>query len=137
MKRTQHILMAQFIVYFLAAILIAVLGETDILTNGVRAEEKSEQFAVLSVVELLVICFIPLSLRLFKFRKIARQLTSSDALLRLGSMRMAMLGVPMVACAYLYYLYMNTTFGYLAIILGLCMLFVVPTLGRCESEVSQ
>jgi len=137
MKKAQQILMAQFVVYFLAALVIVVLGESDVMETGVRAEEKSEQFVVLSIVELLSICLIPLALRLFKFKRVGERLRSADALLRLGSLRMAMLGVPMVGCAFLYYLYVNTTFGYLAIIMALCMLFVVPTSGRCESEVAK
>ena len=42
---------------------------------------------------------------------------------------------PMVANTYLYYLYMNTTFGYMAIIGLLCTPFVFPTMSRCEAEV--
>ena len=34
----------------------------------------------------------------------------------------------------LYYLFMNTTFGYMAIILAICLPFVYPSEARCEAE---
>ena len=52
-------------------------------------------------------------------------------------MRLLILEVPMVSNTYLYYMYMNTTFGYLAIILLLCLPFVFPSLNRCLAETSE
>ena len=46
-----------------------------------------------------------------------------------------MLTVPMVVNTLLYYLFMNVAFGYLAIILALCIFFVFPSMSRCEAEV--
>jgi hypothetical protein len=48
--------------------------------------------------------------------------------------RLLMLLVPLWADTLLYYLYMNTTFGYLGIILALCLPFVYPSMNRCETE---
>ena len=45
-----------------------------------------------------------------------------------------MLLLPLWADTLLYYLYMNTTFGYLGIILVLCLPFVYPSESRCEAE---
>ena len=38
---------------------------------------------------------------------------------------------------YLYYMYMNPTFGYLAIILLLTLPFVMPTESRCIAETTE
>ena len=51
-----------------------------------------------------------------------------------GMSRLLILEVPMVIDTLLYYIYMNTTFGYLGIMLLLCLPFVFPTLNRCLDE---
>ena len=51
-----------------------------------------------------------------------------------GTIRLLTLEVPMLVDTLLYYIYMNTTFGYLGIILALCLPFVYPSLSRCEDE---
>ena len=55
-------------------------------------------------------------------------------MMKWGLIRLLILEVPMVADTLLYYIYMYTTFGYLAIILLLCLPFVFPTLSRCLDE---
>ena len=47
---------------------------------------------------------------------------------------MAMLAFLVIVNAVCYYLYMNASFGYMAIIAAICMLFVYPSLGRCKEE---
>ena len=42
----------------------------------------------------------------------------------------------MVANTFLYYIYMNVAFGYMAIILLLSLYFVLPTMARCEVEIN-
>ena len=42
--------------------------------------------------------------------------------------------VGMVVSTILYYLFLNVSFGYLAIILLISMVFVYPSLERCVSE---
>jgi hypothetical protein len=56
-------------------------------------------------------------------------------MLKWGLLRLLILEVPMVVNTYLYYIYMNTTFGYMAIIGLLCLPFVFPTMSRCQAEV--
>jgi hypothetical protein len=78
-----------------------------------------------------------LGLRLFKFNKVHAELVSKKhiALGMWDTLRLVMILAPMVANTYLYYLYMNTTFGYMAIIQLLCLPFVYPSMNRCKSEV--
>lgn len=138
MKHTQTFLMRLFVAFLAIVALVVVVFETELLPNGTLAGcDGSDEFMVLSAMELLTLCVIPVALRLFKFRAVASRLTTADGLLRYGTLRLLMLCVPMVANALLYYLYMNVAFGYMGIILFLCMAFVLPTKGRCEAEVNK
>lgn len=129
--------MTIFVATLVVAALIVLLFETHVVEAGALAGNENLEFVVLSVAELVSICAIPLALRLFKFRRIRRQLTDQPAqkLLTWGTLRLLMLSLPLVACVLLYYLFfMEAAFGYLAIILLLSMMFVWPSLGKCEAE---
>ena len=135
MMSTQKILMRTFCAFVAAAAIIVVLFETGLLGDGTLAGTgDSSEFVVLSAMELITICVIPVALRLFKFRAVARRIVTPHGLLRYGLLRLLMLCVPMVVNTVLYYLYMSVAFGYMGIILFLCMAFVVPTKARCEAE---
>lgn len=134
LKHIQAILTRAYIAFLAVVALIAVLGETGIIPNGVIAHLTIAEYHAAIVMELLTICVIPVALRLFKFGAVARRLPSRKALLPWGLLRMAMLGVPMLANAVLYYLFYNVAFGYMAIILFLCFFFINPSMRRCEEE---
>jgi len=137
MKETQKILMTTFVASLGCALLLVVAGETNLLPTGILTEQKSAEFVVLSVMELLTICTIPLALRLFKFSAIRRRLTDSNGLRRWALVRMLMLACLMIINVLLYYLFMNPAFGYMGIIVFLCMFFIVPTQSRCENEITK
>ena len=135
MMSTQKILMRTFCAFVAAAAIVVVLFETGLLCEGALAGTgDSSEFVVLSAMELITICVIPVALRLFKFRAVGQRLVTPQGLLHYGLLRLLMLCVPMVVNTVLYYLYMSVAFGYMGIILFLCMAFVVPTKGRCEAE---
>lgn len=136
MKRIQKILLTAVCSAVAVSLAMVVLFESDVLPCGVLEDGRGgDEFVILTFMELLTLCSIPVALRLMKFGSVARQMTSPEALLRWGSLRLAMLCVPMVANTLLYYLYMNVAFGYMGIILLLCLAFVWPTRTRCEAEV--
>ena len=58
----------------------------------------------------------------------------AKAMLRWGTVRLAMLCVPMVLNTWLYYQFMNVAFGYMAIIGLLSLAFVYPTRTRYIQE---
>ena len=60
-----------------------------------------------------------------------------DALLPLGTARLNMLCLPMLINTFMYYQTMAPAFGYMAIILFLCLFFVYPSVGRCEEETTE
>lgn len=136
MERISKILMTEFCMALGLSLLIVVLFETDLLPAGWLAGEKSSEFVWAMVMELFTICAIPIALRLFRFGRVSAQLKVDPerALLRWGTLRLLLLCVPMFVNALLYYLYMATSFGYMGLILVLCLFFVYPSRRRCEIE---
>ena len=118
---------------------IIALYEIGVLESGVLTDSKQTEFLAMTGMELTSLAGAFLGLRLFKFQKIHDALLTQKepALLRWGMLRLLILEVPMVSNTYLYYMYMNTTFGYLAIILLLCLPFVFPSLSRCIAETTE
>ena len=131
-------MLAEFLVVVALALGLAVLYECGVLCAGMWATSDTLEFALATLMELVTLVSIPVALRMFRFRPVRKALRSRGemALRTYGAVRILLLGVPMFANALLYYLFMSTTFGYMGIILLLCMPFVFPSLGRCHYEVS-
>lgn len=125
----------------LAALTLAVIMvfETEMLESGLMAGEYQSEFIFTFVMELVSLGAAFLGLRLFKFKAVHDDLIARQepAMMKWGTIRLLILEVPMLADTLLYYMYMNTTFGYLAIILLLCLPFVFPSLNRCLAETSK
>lgn len=117
-------------------VVLIVLFETDVLPSGLMATEKQTEFLLTTLMELLTLASVYMALRLFKFDKVHQELVTrkADGLRRWGLIRLAILLLPMPLNTVLYYLFMNTTFGYMAIILAICLPFVYPSEARCEAE---
>ena len=137
MKKVQKKLMTLFCASIAISLLLVFLSEINIVPNGTLAESKDSEFVMMTVMEILTLCVIPLSLRLFKFKPIHTKLIEQkeQALLPWGTLRICLLALPMIVNAQLYYQYMNVAFGYLAIILFLCMFFIIPTMDRCKGDI--
>jgi hypothetical protein len=127
-------------VYFYApivlALLLVVLYETDMILPGSIRMDANLNFLVLSLMEILTLAVIPAALYLFKTKKVHEQLVLNpvSSMRRYGILRLLMLGVPLVANTDLYYMSMNTAYGYMAIVLLIVMPFVYPSKSRCEEE---
>ena len=78
--------------------------------------------------ELITIVFIPVALRLFKTKDVEKRLEEGNikAFRKWGLVRILMITVPLVLNTLLYYSFMNTTFGYMALILLICLPFIYP-----------
>ena len=107
-------------------LLIATVYECDVLPTGVFAGKAQEEFLAVIIMELLTIVMIPLALRLFKAKDVERKVAEGDtlALRRWGALRILMITVPLMLNTIGYYLFMNTTFGYMALILLIDLPFV-------------
>ena len=113
----------------LALMLAAViLFETNEQLTGFLGMTEADEFKLLSVMEMLTLMSIFLMLRLFKFERIARQIEESPqrALPLWTSVRVAVMMTMIAVNGLLYYGTMNTTFGYLAIIMMVSLPFVYP-----------
>ena len=139
MEKTQRILMALCLGLIAAALLLVALCETDTLATGGMADNKQAEFITTTVMELCTLAGAYLGLRMFKMRMIHSELVSgrASALLKWGVVRLMLLEVPLVGNTLFYYIYMNPTFGYMAIILLLCLPFVWPSMSRCIAETTE
>ena len=137
MNRISKYLTLIYMLLVAVTLVVIVLYETDVLESGILAEDKQSEFILTFVMELVSLGAAFLGLRLFKFKTVHNDLITrqESAMMKWGTIRLLILEVPMLADTLLYYIYMNTTFGYLAIILLLCLPFVFPSLSRCLGEV--
>ena len=141
MEKTRNLLMALFAGFLLLAAILYIGGEflhwDMALWEGANKEQR---FICSTVMILLTICLLPLSLRLFKFKRISDELHArqAPALTRWGSVRIVCMGLLLVVNTFLYYAFgFESTYGYLAVVVLLCMPFIIPTMGRCVAEVSK
>ena len=120
-------------------LVVILLYETDILETGVLEEKKQSEFILTALMELVSLGAAFLGLRLFKFKVVHYDLINRQepAMMKWGTVRLLILELPMLVDTLLYYIYMNTTFGYLAVMLLLCLPFVFPSLNRCLAETSE
>lgn len=132
----RKLLLIQFWVPVAVCLAIIVPYENDWLIAGSLQSDKVLEYYVAIAMELITICLIPLSLRLFKFKIIRKSLMDNpmSGLKRWGSIRLAMLTVPMMVNAWLYYQFMNVAFGYMGIIGLLSLVFIYPSKTRCDAE---
>ncbi len=138
MESTRNVLLAEFVAMVTIAVLAVVLYESGVLAMGAWAHCSGAEFVLTVILELATLAVIPLALRLFKFKKVKKQIAAGKdkALRKWGTLRICLLGVPLMLNAWLYYSFSSTKFGYMAIILLLCMPFVFPSVGKCNYEVS-
>ena len=139
MKQVSKQLLTFYIAQIVIALVFIVLFETDTLPVGVKADDKQSEFVLTALMEIISLGAAFLGLRLFKFKPIHNDLVNRKelAMWKWGMTRLIILEAPMVINTLLYYIYMNTTFGYLGIILLLCLPFVFPSLSRCEAETTE
>ena len=139
MKKVSKQLMVMFMAQVALVLVIVVLFELDLLPVGVMAGDAQSEFVLTALMEVVSLGAAFLGLRLFKFQTVHKDLVTRGerAMWKWGMARLLILQAPMVVDTLLYYIYMNATFGYLAIILLLCLPFVFPTEGRCLAETSE
>ncbi len=140
MKRISNILKLQLWISVVVSLVVVVLYENNVLLPGCLAGNAGAEFVLTTIMEIVTICLIPLSMRLYRFASIHRRIIEGTRgqWLFLGTVRMMMLCVPMVVNTLLYYWFgFKVAFGYMAIIGLVCLSFVYPTETRCKSEFSE
>ena len=128
MNKTISLLRTVLIANVGVAVVIAALYELDILPSGMFTGRPQDEFLSTISMELITIVFIPVALRLFKTKDVEKRLEEGNikAFRKWGSLRILMITVPLVLNTLLYYIFMNTAFGYMALILLICLPFIYP-----------
>lgn len=128
MNKTISLLRTVLIANVGVAVVIAALYELDILPSGMLAGRPQDEFLSTISMELITIVFIPVALRLFKTKDVEKRLEEGNikAFRKWGLVRILIITVPLVLNTLLYYSFMNTTFGYMALILLICLPFIYP-----------
>ena len=128
MNKTISLLRTVLIANVGVAVVIAALYELDIQPSGILAGRPQDEFLSTISMELITIVFIPVALRLFKTKDVEKRLEEGNikAFRKWGLLRILMITVPLVLNTLLYYSFMNTTFGYMALILLICLPFIYP-----------
>jgi len=139
MKKTQALLMSLFVIGLALCLLMVILFESNLLVAGGLTTYSQTEFLLTTLMELTTLGSVFLALRLFKFEKIHHDLCTrkESALQKWGVLRLLLLIGPMMINTLLYYLFMNPTFGYMAIIELLCLPFVFPSMNRCITETTE
>ena len=136
MKKTRKILLTTLWGALLVALLVILVYETSIIDQGALAGNAKAEFVTAVILELSALMLIPLVFWLFKWKKVREDMErrKEGALLTWGLLRLLMLCIPMMASILAYYLFVNPTFYYLALILAICLFFVYPSADRCARE---
>lgn len=139
LKQTQKILLVNFWLMLVLALLIVALYECELIGRTDLDGNAQLVFLFQVVMEMATIICIPLALKLFSIKKIRQKLINgkSATLLPWGTARINMLCIPMIVNTFLYYQTMSPAFGYMAIILLLCLFFIYPSLSRCYAETEE
>lgn len=139
LKQTQKLLMYNFFFMLGVALLLVLLYECELVTSTELSSDAQFVFGLQVLMELVTIVAIPVALKLFSLKVIRKKLVKGKggALLRWGTLRINMLCLPMLVNVFLYYQTMSPAFGYMAIILALCLFFVYPSMGRCYEETEE
>ncbi len=140
MKKTRNRLMALYCSFLAIATLLYILGEF-LQVDMVLFIDASKQttFVCSTLMILFTVALLPTALRLFKTIRIKADLVArkEQALAQWGTLRLCIIGLLLVVNTALYFAFaFDTTYGYLAVVVLLCMPFVVPTMSRCQADIS-
>ena len=135
-KKVKKQLTALLWTCILIAVAIMAMFESNVVLPGGMAGDINAEFVTASVIELVTLAVIPIAMWLFKWKKVKSQLKECPhrALLKWGSLRLMLLCLPLIASVVAFYLFQKPAFGYLALVLALCLFFVYPSKQKCLQE---
>lgn len=140
LQKTHKTLLSYFITMIIITTAIVVLCEVGIFNwwKGTYAGAVNLEYITKSIMILLTLVSIPLSLKFFKIKFIRKKYDAADDRLQkykeLALIRLEVLILPMLLNTLLYYLFMSPSFGYMAIILLICLCFLTPSKSRIKQE---
>ena len=138
-NKTVKYLQAEYIMMWILPVVLVILYETGIMTEGNYAGDTRMDYILQTIGILLTVGLIPLSLRLFSLSLVKRvkQLSLPYALSsyrRWSEIRLGLLVVPVLTNLSFYYLTLNTTGLFCAALSLIASLFCVPTRKRVWDE---
>lgn len=133
---TRRLLLAEACFFIGASAAVVALCESGLVEPGVCAADTGLQYSMLMFMELLTICTIPVALKMFSMKFVKSRLAAARhrALARWGTLRIMLIGMPMLVNTLMYYASMAVAFAYMALIGMLCFTFVFPTKARCMDD---
>lgn len=140
MKRVVNRLRVEMALVFAWAAVLAVLFETGVLSVGYYAGDGLAEYIMNLTSVLMVIVFVPFSLKLMSFRWVKAQFGRGDeavvcrAYRRWSEVRMALLAVTMWSNVSFYYLTLDNTGLMCALIAVVCFCFCIPSVDKLVYE---
>lgn len=140
-KRLYKIQVSSYIALWVLPALLVFMYESGILTEGIYAGDSKMEYILQSISILLTVGLIPFALRLFNLNlvKHIKELSLTEALksYRIWSdIRLCLLFVPTVLNLSFYYLSLNTTGLFCALMALFASLFCVPSENRIKNELN-
>ena len=134
-----RVLTLEYALLWVLAIGLVLCYETGLFTEGQYAGDARMEYVLQSVGILMVIGLIPFSLRLFSLSLVKRIQTlplteAMKSYRRWSEIRIALLAVPVLINLSFYYLTLNTTGLFCAMMALIASLFCVPTESRLLNE---
>lgn len=136
MEQFRKKLKTVFCVGVIVEVAIVILYETGLLMEGNFATNTTAEFLIATVMDLATIIVIPVALRMMKYgavQNIIREQREGGHY-KVALLRLNMLMLPMLLNTIFYYYFLNVAFIYLAIVLAISLVFVVPSKKRCDQE---
>lgn len=138
-KRIVKLLTAGFILFWLSSLLIVILGETDILPVGYYADDVQMAYTLDSLAIIITAACIPMALKLFNIilKKMVDKMGFLKALqsyILLSMVRLALLFIPVMFGFMVYYMTLNKSGMFCALIGLTASLFCVPSEERLRGE---
>ena len=130
-KKINRMLNLLAVIQLATAVIIVILFETGLAPSGTVGPNYVGQIAVV----LTTLLCVPLALKLMAFRRIHQQVEGNlPRYYAYGLMRISLLGVPILLGLLVYYISLDASALYCALIAALAFLFIWPTMDRLERE---
>lgn len=138
-KQIVKLLTAGFILFWLSGLLIVVLGETDVLPVGYYADDVNMAYALDSIAIIITAACIPMALKLFNIilkRMVDKMgfLKALQSYILLSMVRLVLLFIPVLFGFMVYYMTLNKSGMFCALIGLTASLFCVPSEERLRNE---
>lgn len=125
-----------FISNLAATLVIAICFETLLIEPGAWVGNDLLNYWMGIIGVAMILLFIPLALKLMKFRKVKKAVTASEQAYQQWSViRLGLLSAPLVFNVLAYYIFgCEPSFGYMALMVVVAHLFVWPSRDRMIYE---